>query len=244
MTSIIQLTDNHLFKDSAKNIGGSLPNQNLAACIEKIACNVPDYFILTGDVSEDCSPESYLYIAELISQFETPVYWVAGNHDNEELMTDIFKQFFWFQKEKIIELANWDIILADTYVAGKVYGLLAEEELGRIRALIQKSKKNIAIFMHHPPVKTNRPEIDSKLLLNQKALWQITDKNDKVQLVACGHAHNEYLFKHSTINIEVTPATAFQVMEHDDDVIVSQSGYKVFNFNEKDYFSETVWLDR
>ena len=64
-TNIFQITDTHLFKDDHTLMYGVNTNQNFYHVIEKIREYrdlKPDFFLLTGDLSQDESEESYIKI--------------------------------------------------------------------------------------------------------------------------------------------------------------------------------------
>ena len=81
--SIAQITDIHLFVDEKQELLGLQTTKSFQAVIEKLQHLQPqlDLLLLTGDLSQDGTPESYENIQNLLNPLALPTYWLAGNHD-------------------------------------------------------------------------------------------------------------------------------------------------------------------
>ncbi len=81
--SIAQITDIHLFADEKQELLGLQTTQSFQAVIERLDMLRPqlDLLLITGDLSQDGTPESYQRLKNLISPLATPTYWLPGNHD-------------------------------------------------------------------------------------------------------------------------------------------------------------------
>lgn len=89
---IVQISDIHLYKDKNKELLGVKTHESFAAVLHllKNATAVPDMVILTGDLSQDYSEQSYLIIADLIKEFHFPIYYIPGNHDDSNTMSRVY----------------------------------------------------------------------------------------------------------------------------------------------------------
>src|SRR4051812_43398229 len=204
--NIIQITDTHLFKDDNNLMFGVNTNKNFYQVIEKIHKQNhvnPDFFILTGDLSQDESEESYIKIVTEMERFNTPVYWIPGNHDSIEMMTSVFSQSKAFSRLSRLILQNWDIIFLNTKLEGTDNGYLSKTELSLLESELKKVEphKSVSIIMHHHPIKVNTPLIDEYILTNPDEFWNIVDAYPNVKLIICGHVHGDYKLKHKNIYI-------------------------------------------
>ena len=87
-TKIIQITDLHLNKSKDKVSNGVNTFESANMVIESIRINEKniDCLILSGDLSNDYSIESYDHLMQLLKDFETPIYLMSGNHDSTSLL--------------------------------------------------------------------------------------------------------------------------------------------------------------
>ena len=77
----------------------------------------PDLLLLTGDLSQDETPESYQRLVSLIAPLGIPAYWIPGNHDNIPVMAEILNQPP-LSPEKSWMLGNWQFLLLSSVEAG------------------------------------------------------------------------------------------------------------------------------
>ena len=211
---IIQLTDLHLYADPIK---GKLLGMNTAESFQAVLSLLktpPDMILLTGDLSQDETRAAYQYIIQSLKNFTCPIYWIPGNHDNPALMAEVFLQYadiINIYAYKSILIDNWHLILLDTHYAQHVEGLLSEESLNQLDALLTTyADKNTLIFMHHPPVSINCAWIDKLALVNTQAFGEIIDKHTHIKAIFCGHVHQEYKAFYKKIPVYTSPSTCIQ----------------------------------
>lgn len=244
--TVIQLSDTHLFAHEDDDLFGRKTNKVFLEVLDKIKSEnlKADFFLLTGDVSQDDSAESYEKIKTAMQEFNLPVYWVPGNHDVLEVMSKVFEQSKLFHYPNYLELKHWDFIFLNTVIKGSGEGFLSELELEKIVYKLENTEnKSIAIIMHHHPLPTSTPLIDKYILRNREKFWGIINDNPAVKLIICGHVHNQYQLKYNSINLEYCPATSLQwrkgtiAMDYE-----NKSGFKVFHFEKGKYTTKTIWL--
>ncbi|STX29692.1 3',5'-cyclic adenosine monophosphate phosphodiesterase CpdA [Legionella beliardensis] len=243
---IIQISDMHLFAEDESRIFAIDSNVHFSQVIEHIKSHElkdADAIILTGDLSQDETAASYNRIVGAFNGFNLPIYWIAGNHDNVQIMQDCFKDATFFQNTPLLACNYWHFIFINTKIPGSGSGYINEKELKFIAEEINKLKKTnkkIALIMHHHPMTINTPLMDQYGLENRDALWEkIADS--PVQLIICGHVHGHYRFKHRNINIECSPATCFQIPKGANDLQIEQAiGYKIHYFKANTYQSVPI----
>lgn len=81
---LLHLSDLHLCSNSETVIYGVNPYENLQRAIRKIqSIEKPiDLCVVTGDISNDGSKESYELADMLLSSLPFPIFVTNGNHDN------------------------------------------------------------------------------------------------------------------------------------------------------------------
>ena len=243
---IIQLTDTHLFANDTSELFGVKTNLKFRNIIEKILVKDivdTDIFILTGDISQDESEQSYQIIAESLSKLNIPVYWIPGNHDDVTQMESVFNKYKDFVRTRQLSFPDWNLIFINTKLNNADEGYLTKYELKILQKELQlASHKKIAIIMHHHPAPVGTPLIDHYILKNNAAFWEIVT-GTKVELIICGHVHGDYAFKYNNIMIESAPATCFQWEKGTTDLRIDPHiGYKIYYFDAHTYNStSTIW---
>ncbi len=236
---VIQITDTHLFKDRESKIFGLSSNDNFDVVMDKIKYSEladADAIFLTGDLSQDETVESYSHLSKQLQEVEKPIYWIPGNHDSLVTMESVFEKSNNFQRGMILSTSCWDFIFINTKIDGRESGYIASSELKRLFSELSLVRgKKIAIIMHHHPSAVNTPLVDGYILENQKEFWQVLE-NFNIDLIICGHVHNDYTLIFNNTSIETSPATCLQWQKGVSDFIFERKiGYKVYYFWENAY---------
>lgn len=239
--NIIQITDTHLFKDDNKKMYGVNTNFNFYQVIDKIKkyqSVIPDCLILTGDISQDESRESYQKIVKKLEEIGIKTYWIPGNHDNIELMESVFSQSKLFYKVRKISFNYWDFVFLNTKIEHADSGFLHQSELTALETELNhiENTKNVAIIMHHHPIEVKTPLIDRFILKNSADFFEIIKFRQNVKLIICGHVHGDYSLKYKDIHIESSPATCLQWKIGTSVSEIQKSiGFKVYTFYKNNY---------
>lgn len=238
---VIQLTDLHLFSDIHQELFGVNTYNSFNKIINHLLLKEGDCdaIIVTGDISQDETVPSYELALDLLKKLNKPIYYLQGNHDQKEKLNLVFSDL-----KPIDELCSpyWNFISADTVDYGKDSGFLSNDELNNLKNKICKNERNnIALIMHHHCLKLGTPLIDGCMLLNSNKLIKIIDKEKKIKLVICGHAHGNYKLTHKNFTLEVAPAVCFQWKKGTELPDVEKKiGYRKFYFFKDKYLSETI----
>jgi Icc protein len=246
--TVLQITDTHLFAKDDSALFGVKTNANFYRVIEKIKKDIvidkPDFFLLTGDLSQDESEMSYQKIVTALEHFNTPIYWIPGNHDDIKMMTQVFSQSPLFHHVRHLQTKHFDFVFLNTKLDGTDDGYLAKDELNALDFCLKEAQeKSIVVVMHHHPVKTNTPLIDQYILRNPDDFWNVMNQTSQVKLVMCGHVHGDYRLKKGDVNIEASPATCLQWEKGTTELNIERKiGYKLYRFSETTYSSEAkMW---
>lgn len=210
--SIAQLTDIHLFVDEKQELLGLRTIQSFQAVIERLQHLQPqlDLLLLTGDLSQDGTPESYENIQNLLSPLAKPTYWLAGNHDCISAMQQVLNRAP-FSPHKAFTHKGWNFLLINSGVPGYVHGYLSQEKLNWLDfALEIMGDRPTLVALHHPPFRLNSDWLDTSTLQNSKELFAVLDRHPQVKLVLFGHIHQEFHCQRNGVHYLGSPSTSIQ----------------------------------
>jgi len=231
---ILQLSDFHLLGDKKKTFLGTNTYLNAKKMFEKVQADIkehqPDLIVLTGDISQDHSANAYRNLTQLLDTIDIPKIWIPGNHDDFEKGNAVFSKHNIANKSSMM-LGNWRLILLNSQLQGKIEGYLSEEELSRLKNLLEESKdKNVAIFIHHHPISTQLCWLDNSILTNADEFRAIIEQYPQVKVVFFGHIHSE-IKKKNKITYISAPAVGFQfdITQKDFKLDNKMPGYRSIN---------------
>jgi Icc protein len=188
---IAHISDIHLYADQDNSLLGIQTSQSFQAVLDLLQAAKPalDLLVISGDLSQDSSAQSYRNIAKLTAGLNIPIYAIPGNHDNFAVMQDVYPaENISLQKQVIIK--NWQIILLNSQQPQQVSGMLDPAELQFLQTCLSEYPNHQAIIVfHHQPVKIKAGWLNKIGLLNRRKLWQILQKSSQVKAVLFGHVH-------------------------------------------------------
>ena len=199
MARFLQLTDLHVVKEGTRASGVLDTRVILRTAIDRliemrVALDPLDAVLVTGDISDDGSPDSYALARAELDRLGLPLFVVPGNHDAREPMRAAFADIAEMPKAGLIDWATTvgDTLLIglDTLVEGQGGGLLRDESMDLLgNALANAGTGPVVAALHHPPIKTGIRFIDVIGLENAAALHAVlADVPNAVTLLA-GHVH-------------------------------------------------------
>jgi len=259
-TNFAQISDCHLYADWQALHHGAHVYENLCVILTAIKVQgTAEFIIFTGDLTQDHSEQSYQNFVTAIKQnnIEIPVYFLAGNHDDELLLSQILigKPF---NSRKIVETQLWDIHLINSKsesLAGFVDCYLLNDLIGTQFNVSNKScltdkadsidkldsegkqGKYQFLMMHHHPIDVGY-FIDRHGLINKADFWKCLGDSPQVKAIACGHVHNAIsLFPSESgydIPLFTCPATSIQFDQKAETVVNANkgAGYRMFSLSD------------
>ena len=230
---VLQLTDTHLFSSPEERMKGVKTYTTLKEVIELVHQNDEsyDFVVLTGDISQDETANSYQHVAQLISTLRNDVFYIPGNHDDKEVMHSVFEGFDKLKRSKRLDRRTWRFIFLDSAIQGRVEGELDDQELSDLKRLIEEeSDKHVAIFLHHNPVNLDPTRVDPVMLKNSERFFSTL--NDRVRAVICGHVHQDYTERRGNLVFISSPSTCVQFKPTLDGVSIDEKppGYRILEF--------------
>ena len=221
---VAQITDTHLFAEVDRTWKGLSTARTLQSVLQHLQQiqPQPDLLLLTGDLSQDETPESYELLASLISPLKIPAYWIPGNHDNLSVMQQILDKSP-ISPEKSFQLGNWQFLLLSSVEAGCNGGKLSPESLDWLDSQLQQTgDRPVMIALHHHPLPIDCEIMDGMMLHNADEFFVIVDRYPQVKIVICGHIHQEFHQQRGSVSYLGTPSTCLQLLPKSHPIIVDQ----------------------
>lgn len=232
--NLLQISDCHLTKDADSDLLGVVTRESLDAVLEQVRsdisegeCPRPDFVLATGDIAQDASVGAYHYFQSQIDQFAVPSRWFPGNHDDRDILKEALNNGD--ETDRLLRVGNWQIILLDSSVKGKVHGQLRDEDLNFLdQCLSERPDLHTLISFHHHPVDIGSTWLDKIGLHNRDQLFEVLDRHDNVKAILWGHIHQEFLAFRGDVQLMATPSTCIQFtpQSHDFSVEAVAPGYR------------------
>lgn len=233
---VVQVTDTHLFADVAATQKGVNTCQTLRAVVDDVAARHGDLdaLLLTGDLSQDETPESYELLAQTLAPLRgVPIHAIPGNHDNLEYMTSRLAADDCHVLADL-RLGNWRIAMLNSQVPGRVHGELGADQIRRLGESLNGNDGHVMVALHHPPVTVDSAWIDASRCYDGEALLEALAR-PPVHAVICGHVHQLFETTRDGISILTTPSTCVQFTPKVEEFDIDQTaapGYRVFELED------------
>ncbi|MBS9404298.1 metallophosphoesterase [Halomonas sp. TRM85114] len=180
---LVQITDLHLNAVPAAHPQDLCPLHRLEGVIDAVNRERPDQVLVTGDISDDETADSYRLAVEALSRLDAPWAWLAGNHDQPTLMANHR------ELPGELSLGNWRVLMPATRVEGQPHGALGAGGLAWLDARLAEDERPTVIAMHHPPVHVGSAWLDAIGLRDREAFWHVVEPHHEVCAVFFGHVH-------------------------------------------------------
>ncbi len=210
--TILQISDTHLFSRADDKLLGVKTADSFDAVLKAITKQNRDYeaILVTGDLSQDYTSESYRRFADMIIPLQKPVYWLPGNHDDGPLMRRIMPEFGISSARNII-IGDWQFVMLNTQVYSVPHGWILPDELNYLQeCIISHPDKHTVICLHHNTFELGSAWLDQHELKNKEELLNVAYSNKNVKLILCGHVHQEHDFEKNGVRFISSPSTSIQ----------------------------------
>ncbi len=204
-TKLLQVSDCHLARDPGADYRGQNADANLDRLMEPAKRWTPDLLVLTGDLSEDASVESYCRIRDWARRIGCPVAWLPGNHDERDVMAPVFDGAG-FDSGPIVEAGAWQLALLDSVWPNDPGGELDDARLAPLADL--DGDRPAGIFVHHQPTPVGAPWIDKVGMRSAERLWSAVRELSMGRFIAFGHVHQRFRQQVEGVECLACPSTA------------------------------------
>ena len=243
---IIQFTDLHLRGDDKLSFGVAdtvkLVGDTMKYFNEMPEEDLPEFFVVTGDLADNGNLTAYHKIHEYLTQLPRPVYVLPGNHDNRANMKEILKEMCPVEEEMdpyicySIDDQPIRAIIVDTMYESKHYGGLDEKVAQWLeKKLAEQPDKPTIVFTHHPPFITGMGKMDEGFD-NKERFAEVLNTHKDVKL-CCGHMHRPIMAQWKGTPLMTCPPVAMLIdlkltPEGGDDFFLADPFYAVHHLTE------------
>ena len=204
---IIQISDCHVSADPDALYRGQGADANFQKILHLARRWNPALVLLTGDVSEDGSQESYERISGFLAQTGVPVLALPGNHDDAVVMSRYFRLGPW-DGPQVLEVENWQLVLLDSTEPDRISGCFSTSRLEQIHAsLHDKGTGHKLVALHHQPVPVGSPWIDRYMLESPERFFEVIDQSPRVRCIIWGHVHHDFQEQRKGVTLLGAPST-------------------------------------
>ena len=203
MARFLHLTDLHAVPPGTKASGVLDTNAILRAGIDRLiarrdALGPLDAVLVTGDVSDDGSAESYAIARSELDRFDLPLLVVPGNHDRREALRAAFSDLPDMPADGLIdwavEFGDTLVVGLDTLIEGQGGGSLRPQSLDFLEQAIETlGDRNLLIALHHPPMTTGIRFMDAIALQNTAELSAVLRAAPASTQLIAGHVHGTHV---------------------------------------------------
>ena len=246
---IIQLTDLHLYQDRESRLAGVRTWETFGAVLETVRRKEPgfDYLVLTGDLAQDESFETYAMLREALGDWVGRCRIIPGNHDDPARLREVFPDA-WSQGEGplgfSLQAGGWRVIGLDSHLPGEVNGRVDSNQIDWLEAELASDPALLAlIFVHYPPIPINVAWIDELGLKECGEFVALVESSPQVKVVCAGHVHQEFAGRIGRAAFYTTPSTCVQFSARAEKAFdTKMAGYRTFTLERDSFRTEVVRL--
>ena len=233
--SILQITDLHILPGLDETFLGINTEHYFHAILElALAENRHfDLIVVTGDLTQDPCEASYRRIMDRLAATNTPCIFLPGNHDDYELMQQIFNTDQANCRKQLL-LGNWQLICLNSQIPGSPGGHLSKQELLFLEdCLINNPDHHALIAVHHHCLETNSAWMDTMMIENSRGLWAIINHYPQAKAVTTGLIHQIMDSTVGAVRVLGSPSTCFQFKpeSHNFSLDATAPGYRRINLS-------------
>ncbi len=220
VVTLLQITDTHLFADSTQELLGVKTLDSFSAVVDAIVAQQQSYdaILMTGDVSQDHSDESYQRFEQGIEPLVKTCYWLPGNHDYKPGMNSVYPSEQISDATQVLLGQHWQMILLDSQVQGLPHGELSQAQLDFLQQQLELyPQRHCLVLLHHHSRLVGSAWLDKHCLKNADQFWQVVEPYTQVKAVLGGHVHQDFDQMVNQVRVLTSPSTCIQFKPNSDD---------------------------
>lgn len=247
---IAQLSDLHV----GATAEGVDPLPRLEVVVEAVRAlpNPMDAVLVSGDISDDGSEESYRLARPLLDRFACPVHVLPGNHDDRARLRAAFGLPGAGDEpiNYIVEVGEIRLVLLDSNVPGQDPGRFGPRDLAWLdERLGEEPEWPTLLAVHHTPLATGLPGWDAINLTaaDREALAGVVARHPQLRAIVGGHLHRISAASLAGCPVLCAPSTYLQALpdfnlEAEDVEMVGPPGFALHVFHDGELSSQVEML--
>lgn len=215
MTLLIQITDTHIVAPGKVLYGDIDTGLHLREVVRTINAMRPEPagVMFTGDLVETGDAVSYEHFLELIKPLKIPAWVIPGNHDDPQIMLEVFAGTGCFPATQhdfqyAIDDLPFRILALNSHCSGTELPGYNSQRLSWLKDQLNHSDKPTLIAIHHPPMKTGIELVDMGGSDWYQGLKSLLAEHPQVKLVICGHCHTDLCGRIGQVPVYMAPANS------------------------------------
>lgn len=205
---ILHLSDTHFSGDGGRHYGVVDTAEHLRRALAHVGHLLFDLVVVSGDVSEDGTEESYRSIRAQLEPWAQArgarVVFAMGNHDRRDSFRAVLgggqpdadeQELTGVDLDRpiasVVTRNGWRVIVLDSSIPGVGYGDLEPEQKQFLReTLATPAEHGTVVVVHHPPVRA-QTDLLQALALDEHDGHELIDllRGTDVRVVLSGHYH-------------------------------------------------------
>lgn len=256
LLTFIHISDTHLNPDPEYIGYGEYPplagTQALIQSLQQLPFQA-DLILHTGDVIYDPVESAYTKVKELFAPFEMPIYYIAGNHDdNDGLQRQLMAQDAMPYLHYEFEVNGVQFICVDSNGPAEVpAGYVTKEQLAWLDELCTADDdRPLVIAIHHNPIPVDVPWLDDWMRITNGLDFHHIVKKARERLVGVFHGHihqNTTVYRegimYSSVASSWTQLHSYVGMTETTPDKGARPGYSVVSIQPQQSFIRRYWFD-
>lgn len=226
---LLQITDPHLGARPGSELLGMDTDFSLDEVLKLVRREQikAQLVLCTGDISSNGAMASYRRFQKKLQPLQTPMVWLAGNHDNVANMakaTDGGQEL-----ARIIDIGRWRLLMLNSQIPGKPDGRVGVEQRSWLATqLSQSAGRHVLVSLHHHVLPVGCDWLDSQRIADAAEFLALLSSHACVKAVLSGHVHQTNEQSHKHFRLLTTPSACIQFAEHSADFRVDtlSPGYR------------------
>ncbi|GAB3634019.1 metallophosphoesterase [Microbacterium shaanxiense] len=205
---ILHLSDTHFSGDGGRHYGVVDTAEHLRRALSHVGHLTFDLVVVSGDVSQDGSEESYIRIRDAVTPWAfargARAVFAMGNHDRRDAFRAVLGDGQPDADERpspgidldrpvasVVDQDGWRVVVLDSSVPGAGYGTLEPEQLLFLEeAIAEPAAHGTVVVVHHPPLRA-QTDLLQALALDEHDGRRLLDvvRGTDVRVILSGHYH-------------------------------------------------------
>lgn len=246
---VLQITDPHLFANSAGALRGTVTDESLREVLAHVERGgwPADFVAMTGDLIQDDSREAYRRFRSHFSPLGLPVLCIPGNHDVRELMQDELAGEP-FRYCAAIARRSWLVVGIDSCRTNSAGGHVTQQEFERLEGAVAASDaRHVLVCLHHPPLPVGSAWLDQVGLDNGEEFLERVAAIGRVRGCLFGHVHQNVDTEVRGMRILGTPSTCRQFRPDSDEFALDERSpaYRRVSLGDDGSIAdELIWVEQ